>query len=60
MPRISRPILCLLLAGTVALALFPLWGETFYIRFVTRIMVYALFAMSLDLLVGYPLGHHGD
>lgn len=61
MPRISRPVLLLLLAGTVFLALFPLWGETFYIRFVTRIMVYALFAMSLDLLVGYvglvSLGH---
>lgn len=61
MPRISRPVLLLLLAGTVFLALFPIWGETFYIRFVTRIMVYALFAMSLDLLVGYvglvSLGH---
>ncbi len=61
MPRISRTVLLLLVAAAAFLALFPLWGDTFYIRFVTRIMVYALFAMSLDLLVGYvglvSLGH---
>jgi len=61
MPQLSRPFLILLLAGAAYLALFPLWGDTFYIRFVTRIMIYALFAMSLDLLVGYvglvSLGH---
>ncbi|MGQ0677672.1 MAG: ABC transporter permease subunit, partial [Rhodospirillales bacterium] len=61
MPRYSRAALVLIAAGILALALFPLWGDTFYIRFFTRIMIYALFAMSLDLLVGYvglvSLGH---
>jgi branched-chain amino acid transport system permease protein len=45
----------------VALAAFPLAGEKFYIQFVTKVMIMALFAMSLDLLVGYAglvsLGH---
>lgn len=61
MPRISRPILLLLLAGALFLALYPLWADSYSIRHVTHIMVYALFAMSLDLLVGYvglvSLGH---
>jgi branched-chain amino acid transport system permease protein len=61
MPHYSRAILASFAGGVLLLALFPLWGDTFYIRFFTRIMVYALFAMSLDLLVGYAglvsLGH---
>lgn len=61
MPRYSRPVLLALVLAAAFLALFPLWGDTFYIRFVTKIMVYALFAISLDLLVGYAglvsLGH---
>jgi branched-chain amino acid transport system permease protein len=61
MPRYSRPAIALIALGFVLLALFPLWGDTFYIRFFTRIMIYALFAISLDLLVGYAglvsLGH---
>ena len=61
MPSYSRVTLILLALGFAALALFPLVGETFYIRFFTKIMIYALFAMSLDLLVGYAglvsLGH---
>lgn len=61
MPHLSRAALTALVLATGFLALFPLWGDTFYIRFVTKIMVYALFAMSLDLLVGYAglvsLGH---
>jgi len=51
----------LLLAVLLALAAFPLVGEKFYIQFVTKVMIMALFAMSLDLLVGYAglvsLGH---
>jgi branched-chain amino acid transport system permease protein len=61
MPRYSRASLALIAGGVLLLALFPLWGDTFYIRFFSRIMIYALFAMSLDLLVGYTglvsLGH---
>jgi len=61
MPSLSRAAIAVLVLAAALLALFPLWGDTFYIRFVTKIMVYALFAMSLDLLVGYvglvSLGH---
>jgi branched-chain amino acid transport system permease protein len=56
-----RPAQILLLAALLALAAFPLVGEKFYIQFVTKVMIMALFAMSLDLLVGYAglvsLGH---
>jgi branched-chain amino acid transport system permease protein len=50
-----------LLGAALALALFPLVGSTFYLQLVTKIMIMAIFAMSLDLLVGYTglvsLGH---
>lgn len=36
----------------VALALFPLVGSSFYTDLVGKIMIYAIFAMSLELLVG--------
>ena len=43
------------------LALFPFAGATFYTQLVTKMMILAIFAMSLDLLVGYTglvcLGH---
>ena len=35
------------------LALVPLAGEPFYTRMATRIMIYALCAVSLDLILGY-------
>lgn len=58
LPKITR---VLLLLGLACLALFPLAGSTFYIQFFTKIMVMAIFAMSLDLIVGYTglvsLGH---
>lgn len=45
----------------VALAVFPLVGQAFYVKFVANIMVLAIFAMSLNLLVGFSglvsLGH---
>jgi branched-chain amino acid transport system permease protein len=37
----------------LALALFPLLGQVFYTELVAKTMVLAIFAMSLDLLVGY-------
>ena len=40
-------------AALVALALFPLAGATFYTELVTTVMILAIFALSLDLLVGY-------
>ncbi|WP_109122864.1 branched-chain amino acid ABC transporter permease [Azospirillum sp. TSO22-1] len=56
------PVLPLLFALiAVGIALFPLVGDSFYIRLVAKIMVLAILAMSLDLLVGYTglisLGH---
>ena len=57
-PRALRLLLALMLVG---LLLFPLVGERFYIQYATKIMIMAIFAMSLDLLVGYTglvsLGH---
>lgn len=61
MPQLPRPVAWALVLAAIVLASYPLWGETFYIRLVTKIMVLAIFAMSLDLLVGYTglvsLGH---
>ncbi|MGH7812206.1 MAG: ABC transporter permease subunit, partial [Candidatus Binatia bacterium] len=43
------------------LALFPLVGTTFYLQLGAKIMIMAIFALSLDLLVGHSglvsLGH---
>ena len=50
-----------LLVAVALLAAFPLVGETYYLQFATRIMIMGIFALSLDLLVGYTglvsLGH---
>src|SRR5689334_25381006 len=35
------------------LAVFPSVGSTFYTELVTKVMILAIFALSLDLLVGY-------
>jgi len=44
----------LALGAVIALlALFPLAGATFYTELVTKVMILAIFALSLDLLVGY-------
>ncbi len=40
------------LVAVAALAAFPLGGATFYVELVTKVMILAIFAMSLDLLVG--------
>lgn len=56
-----RPLQVLLALLFVALLFFPLVGEHFYIQYATKIMIMAIFAMSLDLLVGctglVSLGH---
>lgn len=49
------------LVALVALACVPLSGESFYIELISKMLVMGIFAMSLDLLVGYTglvsLGH---
>ena len=40
-------------AALAFLAVFPFAGATFYIELVTKVMILAIFALSLDLLVGY-------
>jgi branched-chain amino acid transport system permease protein len=37
----------------IALTLFPIFDSPFYIELVTKVMILAIFAMSLDLLIGY-------
>jgi branched-chain amino acid transport system permease protein len=41
------------LAALALLALFPFAGATFYMELVSKVMILAIFALSLDLLVGY-------
>ena len=41
------------LAALLLVALFPVSGATFYIELTTKIMIMAIFALSLDLLVGW-------
>ncbi|PWB65732.1 MAG: ABC transporter ATP-binding protein [Bradyrhizobiaceae bacterium] len=53
MLRLPRPILVLLLVAVAAIAVVPLVGERFHVQLVTQMMVLAIFAMSLDLLVGF-------
>ncbi|HEX2225596.1 MAG TPA: branched-chain amino acid ABC transporter permease [Candidatus Binatia bacterium] len=51
----------LLLATVLLLALLPVFGTTFYLQLGAKIMIMAIFALSLDLLVGHTglvsLGH---
>lgn len=55
---LSRTALLLIVA---LIGLFPLFGSTFYIQLGAKIMIMAIFALSLDLLVGHAgmvsLGH---
>ena len=58
LPRTLQVVLAL---AFVALALFPVVGTDFYVQSVARMMILAIFAMSLDLLLGVTglvsLGH---
>jgi len=55
---VATVVLCCCL---LALALLPWFAEKYYIQLFTKMMIMAIFAMSLDLLVGYTglvsLGH---
>jgi branched-chain amino acid transport system permease protein len=57
----SRPILILMLLLGAAFLAAPLIADTYYLKLLTRILILALFALSLDLLVGFTglvsLGH---
>ncbi len=58
---LPRSVQVTLALGLVALAAFPFVGTDFYTQMVTRMMIMAIFAMSLDLLQGVTglvsLGH---
>jgi branched-chain amino acid transport system permease protein len=58
LPRSLQIVLAL---GFLALAAFPFFGTDFYAQMVSRMMILAIFAMSLDLLLGVTglvsLGH---
>ncbi len=43
----------LFLVGVALLALLPEFAEKFYVQFFAKILIMAIFAMSLDLLLGY-------
>ena len=49
----SRTVAILLLAAVVGLGLFPFVSDEFYLELFTHLMVLGIFAMSLDLLIGY-------
>jgi len=49
----NRMAASLLLIGLAALVALPFFAEKFYVQLFTRILIMAIFAMSLDLLIGY-------
>lgn len=61
MLKITKLVWVLLLFALGLSLLFPSYGDEFYIELVTNIMIISIFAMSLDLLVGFTglasLGH---
>lgn len=50
---LSRPLLIFLILATAVLAVYPVFGDEFYQGLVVRLMIMGIFAMSLDLLIGY-------
>ena len=46
---LPRSVQFALALGLAALLLFPVAGSDFYVQMVTRMMIMAIFAMSLDL-----------
>ena len=53
MLKITKLVWALLIAALGLTLIFPLFGGPFYIELLTNIMIIAIFAMSLDLLVGF-------
>jgi branched-chain amino acid transport system permease protein len=57
----ARGLAAILLLGILALLMLPYFLSSYYLGLVVEMMIFALFAMSLDLLVGYAgmasLGH---
>lgn len=49
----TQNVIIALVIFTLALALVPLGGDKYWTKLVTRMIVLGIFAMSLDLLVGY-------
>ncbi len=49
----SRPLQVLLLLALAALAAFPIFGDEYYQELVITLMIMGIFAMSLDLLIGF-------
>ena len=50
---LPRSVRFVLLAGAAALAVVPISGDRFWLQFAGKLMITCLFAVSLDLLVGY-------
>jgi branched-chain amino acid transport system permease protein len=50
--RVTLPKVAPVVVAFALLALFPAFGPAFYVDLAAKIMIYAIFAMSLELLVG--------
>jgi branched-chain amino acid transport system permease protein len=61
MYAISRSSLVVLILLALGFGIYPLLGDSYYVRLLTKIMALGIFAMSLDLLIGFTglisLGH---
>jgi branched-chain amino acid transport system permease protein len=53
MPALPRSILILLFLAAAGLAAVPFVGGRFHVQLITQILLLAIFAMSLDLLIGF-------
>ncbi len=49
----SRNVTIMLFIGVAGLAAFPWTGDEFYVELAIRLMILGIFAMSLDLLIGF-------
>jgi branched-chain amino acid transport system permease protein len=48
-----RSVIPLALASVILLALIPFVSEPFIVKTITEVLIFGIFAMSLDLLIGY-------